>query len=209
MLVSPKKLAISHFDNMIKKINKAASGWNNAKISIAGEIILINSSLMAIQSYYLAVYQVYGSSLDKISRSAKKLLWASSNNSSGMPMVSWNNTILDQSNGALGLQNLRLAKQSLMARNVFILLNKMIWYGLISFITSMAYIILGPSFLLPSALGSSGVFVELLMFSNLIFGWMLLIRFRFPLCRIPFLRSLWISSLTFKIWMWIGIIFLF
>lgn len=126
VLVSPKKLAISHFDNMIKKINKAASGWNNAKISIAGEIILINSSLMAIQSYYLAVYQVSGSSLDKISRSAKKLLWASSNNSSGMPMVSWNNTILDQSNGALGLQNLRLAKQSLMARNVFILLNKMI-----------------------------------------------------------------------------------
>lgn len=48
-------------------------------------------------------------------------------------MVGWSNTTLDKPNGGLGLWNLRLAKHSLMAKNVFNLLNKddYIWVDIV------------------------------------------------------------------------------
>lgn len=94
---------------------------------------MINSSLLSLSSYYLLIYPIPDSALDKISQSARNLLWANSSNRSGMPMVGWSNTTLDKPNGGLGLWNLRLAKHSLMAKNVFNLLNKddYIWVDIV------------------------------------------------------------------------------
>lgn len=91
--------------------------WNKAKLFKAGKTILINSSIMALPTYYLSFYPIPDSALDNLSRSARKLLWANGSNGSGMPMVCWNNTTLDKAEEGLGLRNLRLAnKHSLMAK---------------------------------------------------------------------------------------------
>lgn len=59
---------------MITQVNKATSTWNEAKISRAGKVILINISIMSIPSYYLFVYPVPDTTLDKMTQSARKFL---------------------------------------------------------------------------------------------------------------------------------------
>lgn len=61
--------------------------WNNQNISSAGKIILINSVLMAIPSYQLAVYPILDSVLDRLSNLARKscgLKWQSKWHSSSL-----------------------------------------------------------------------------------------------------------------------------
>lgn len=124
VLISSKRLALSHFDNIIRKVNRACAGWKNAKIPKIGKTILINSSIMALPSYYLSVYPIPNLAIDKLSCSARKLLWANGSNGSIMSMVSWNNTTLYKAEGSLGIRNLRLAKHSWMAKNLFNFLNR-------------------------------------------------------------------------------------
>lgn len=118
---------------MVRKANRLAANWKSANISKARKAILINSSIMALPSFYLSVYPVPDSTLDKLSHLARKFLWDNGGNGSGMLMVSWNSTTLDKPEGGLGLRNLRLVKHSLVARNVLNYLNnkEFIWINII------------------------------------------------------------------------------
>lgn len=72
---------------MIDSINAAIANWNMANISKAGKIVLINSVLMATPTYYLSVYLIPDSVLNRTSQIARKFLWAKSGNQSGIPLV--------------------------------------------------------------------------------------------------------------------------
>ena len=63
---------MAHFNSLIEKVNKATANWDHAKTLRAGKATLINSTLMAIPSYYLYVYHVPDSALYKISQVARK-----------------------------------------------------------------------------------------------------------------------------------------
>lgn len=78
---------------------------------------------MVLLSYYLSVYMVPDSALNKMTQSARKLLWGNSSNRSCMPMVNLNVTMLDKPKGDFGIRNLRLAKYVLKSKNVSNLLN--------------------------------------------------------------------------------------
>lgn len=87
ILITYKRLAISCFNLMIDKINKTIGRWNRSKISKPGKVVMINSSIMVMHVYYLSVYPVPDSILDRISASARKFLWANCSNGRGIPLV--------------------------------------------------------------------------------------------------------------------------
>lgn len=97
ILISFKKLAAVCFQSMVDKVNKIVGGWNRSKLSKPGKDVLIKSILMAIPVYYLSVYPIPDYILDKISTCARKFLWASGGNSSGIPLVNWQDAMLSKS----------------------------------------------------------------------------------------------------------------
>lgn len=78
---------------------------------------------MALSVYYLSIYPILDNILDKISKCARKLLWANYGNGSGVPLVNWHDAMLDKPDGGIKFRNLRLAKISLIAKNVLNYLN--------------------------------------------------------------------------------------
>ncbi|XP_039119691.1 uncharacterized protein LOC120255989 [Dioscorea cayenensis subsp. rotundata] len=124
VLISPKRLALAQFDSMVTRLNRAVDNWGKVKLSKAGKSILINSILMSTPIYYLAVYPIPDSILAKISLIARKYLWANYDHGSGMPLVNWDTITSSRSEGGLGIRNLLKVKHSLMAKNLFNLLNK-------------------------------------------------------------------------------------
>lgn len=78
---------------------------------------------MALSVYYLSIYPILDNILDKISKCARKLLWANYGNGSGVPLVNWHDTTLTKPDEDIGIRNLRLAKTLLMTKNVLSYLN--------------------------------------------------------------------------------------
>lgn len=87
-------------------------------------MILINSVLMTIPSYTLAVYSPPDSILDKLSKIARNFLWHNDSNGSGLSLVSWNRAILDKPDRGLAIRSLRHLRTIYLAKNNFKLLNK-------------------------------------------------------------------------------------
>lgn len=87
VLISPKRLAISLFDSMINRMNMEVAEWGKTKISKADKSVIINSILMATPIYYLSVYPIPDSVITKLSRIARKFLWANCDQGNSMPLV--------------------------------------------------------------------------------------------------------------------------
>lgn len=108
---------------MVDKIDKTLKGWKPSKMSTQGKVMMINSSLMAMHVYNLFVYPVSDSILDKFFACARKFLWANCSNSSSIPLINWQKTMLDKTDRGMGIRNLRAAKISLIFKNVLNYLN--------------------------------------------------------------------------------------
>ncbi|XP_039143960.1 uncharacterized protein LOC120281070 [Dioscorea cayenensis subsp. rotundata] len=63
------------------------------------------------------------STLDQISKLARTFLWSNGSNVRCFHSIGWSVTTLKKSEGGLGLRNLRLVRHSLMAKNIFAILN--------------------------------------------------------------------------------------
>lgn len=133
VLISPKKLAISHFEFMISCINVAIADWSRANLSKAGKSVLIDSILMATPTYYMLVYPIPDSILTKFSRVARKFLWDNHEHGNDMHMVNWDILTANKSEGGLGIRNLFKVKHSLMAKNLINYLNRhnAFWVGIL------------------------------------------------------------------------------
>lgn len=56
IFISPKRLLISCFQPLLLGAANKVNFWSCQHISSEGKVILINNILMALHSYYLAVY---------------------------------------------------------------------------------------------------------------------------------------------------------
>lgn len=74
--IYPKRFNISNFNKKISKIENLINFCGNQHISQADNIILINSTLMALPSYLINVYPIPDSVLDHIAKAARKFLWS-------------------------------------------------------------------------------------------------------------------------------------
>lgn len=94
---------------------------------------MINSSLIGMHVYYLSVYLVPDNIQDKISAGARKFLWVNYSNNSDIQLVSGQNTMLNKVDGRMGIWNIRVAKISLMFKNVLNYLNSkdVLWVNLL------------------------------------------------------------------------------
>lgn len=110
-LISPRRLLVHQCHYLVNRVVSCINSWNHSKISKAGRAVLINSSLLSIPSYILSCYFVLDSTLDDISKLARKFLWNKGN------------TTLAKTKGGLGIMNLKNVKVALMAKNVFVVLN--------------------------------------------------------------------------------------
>lgn len=95
-------------------------------LSLAGRSVLINTTLFAIPIYISSVMNLPNTILDSISKLARDFLWGHGGNKRGFHSVGWALTTQSKpegEEGGLGIKNLRLVKHSLMAKNIFAILD--------------------------------------------------------------------------------------
>lgn len=95
ILISPKRLAMTHFNSMLDKVEHSISGWHHSRISLVGKSMLINSYIFSISLYYLFAYLVPDTVLEKIAKASRKYFWSKGGDRKGIPSVGWKDITLD------------------------------------------------------------------------------------------------------------------
>lgn len=133
VLMSPKKLCVSYFRPLVDRIYSTCSRWKHSKLSLATKSILMNSSLLAIPTYYLLVYPIPDSILKEISEVARNFFWHKGGYGKGIHAVSWIRITYSKIEGGLALRNLSIIKHSLKAKRVFKYLdsNDFVWVSIV------------------------------------------------------------------------------
>ena len=107
--ISPRKLHLNLFNPMVTRVSNLTTLWKHQYISQASKVVLINSFLMTIPAYYLAVNPIPCTILDNLSSLPRRFFWWKGN-TSGIPLVSWNRATFDKTEGSLAICNLRHLK---------------------------------------------------------------------------------------------------
>lgn len=123
VLITPKRLEIASFNPMISTIRHICTKWKHSKLSQVAKVILINSSILSIPTYYTSVYPIPDTVLNEINKIVRDFLWYKDNNRKGIHVVALSNLTDSKSEGGLGIKNLLVAKTSLMAKNILKFLN--------------------------------------------------------------------------------------
>lgn len=97
--------------------------WGKTEILKADKSVIINTILMATPIYYLSVYPIPDSVITKLSRIARKFLWANCDQGNSMPLVNQDTINTFKTEGGLDIKNLLKVNHTLMAKNLLNFLN--------------------------------------------------------------------------------------
>lgn len=109
---------------MVDTIHRSCGRWSNFSLFPAAKTILINSSLLSILTYCLSVYPIPDSILSVISKLMRRFFWSWDINGKGIHNVTWCYLTEGKAEGGIGIKDLSIAKQSLMAKHMFKYLNR-------------------------------------------------------------------------------------
>ena len=121
--ISPKKLHVSYFQDLVNGVSNRVKAWTWHHISPTGKIILINSVIMSLPLRYLAAFSIPKTIFDNISKVIRGFLWSKDSNRNGLSLIGLNRATMSKTKGGLAIRDLNLAKLALMSKNVFNYLN--------------------------------------------------------------------------------------
>ncbi|KAE8666141.1 hypothetical protein F3Y22_tig00112507pilonHSYRG00062 [Hibiscus syriacus] len=107
MSVMHKCATCEFFSFIIDKIKSKIHGWSVRTLSFAGRITLANFVLMAIPTYFMQTCHFPSQACQDIEKLVQHFIWSSSNQTRGIPLVSWETLTQPRHNGGLGIWRLQ------------------------------------------------------------------------------------------------------
>ncbi|XP_074266683.1 uncharacterized protein LOC141589961 [Silene latifolia] len=101
--ISAGKLAVKHYTVLIEKVIHRIRAFGAKKLSYAGRLILVNSVLTSLYSYWAAIFIIPKCVLRKIDSICRNYLWDGSSKYLRTPKVSWEKVCSPKSEGGLGI----------------------------------------------------------------------------------------------------------
>lgn len=96
--MAPKKIFEAQFKLKIYRVSYSIASWSHVNISLAGKVILINSSLQSIPLLpFLLLYLRH--CRKSISKLMRNFHWAKGGNHSDIRLMGWNTAILKKFEG--------------------------------------------------------------------------------------------------------------
>jgi mannosylglycoprotein endo-beta-mannosidase len=114
--VSSSKLHISDWVPLDEKMLRRLDGWKGSALSLGGRLILLNSSLSSIPTYYMSMHLLPKTILKRMDRTRKKFFWQRGGEKKKYHLVKWVKVTNPKQKGGLGVKDLRRMNLSLLCR---------------------------------------------------------------------------------------------
>jgi hypothetical protein len=114
--VSSSKLHVSDWVPLDEKMLRRLDGWKGSALSLGGRLILLNSSLNSIPTYYMCMHLLPKTILKRVDRTRKKFFWQGGGEKKKYHLVKWYKVTSPKSKGGLGVKDLRRMNLSRLCR---------------------------------------------------------------------------------------------
>ncbi|CAH9080569.1 unnamed protein product [Cuscuta europaea] len=112
--LAPLKISVAQYAPLLDTVNDFLSTWNTKTISYAGKLELIRSVIQGVQSFWLQVFPVPQTVLDRIVSICRIFLWGGK-----FAKVAWDDICLPKEEGGLGIHNAKIWNHALLARTLW------------------------------------------------------------------------------------------
>lgn len=104
------------FTSIVDRIRQRAANWSTRFLSRAGKLTMMKAVLTAIPTYAMSCFQLPGSLCKRIQSCLTRLWWDKSADKKDMCWLSWDKLKKPKSCGGLGLRDIHLFNQALLAK---------------------------------------------------------------------------------------------
>ncbi|KAH1241661.1 putative ribonuclease H protein [Glycine max] len=110
------RLNVCHYAPLLSKITGLIQGWNKKSLSYAGKLELIRAVIQGIVNFWMRIFPLPQSVLDRINASCRNFLWGKADIGKNKPLVAWSVVCSPKKEGGLGLFNLKDLNLALLSR---------------------------------------------------------------------------------------------
>jgi len=114
--VSPSRLHVKDWTPLVNKNAKKLSSWKGNSLSIAGRIVLINSSLSSTFIYHMSMYLLPKTTSQSLDKQRRNFLWRGNNTRKKYHLVRWEIVCKSKKKGGLGIKDIRRMNISLLCK---------------------------------------------------------------------------------------------
>jgi len=101
------RITKSQYQYVLERIGKRLAGWKTSCLSLAGRVMLIQSTIEAIPSYTMQKIRLPRSICDEVDRKVRRFLWGGTANVRKVHLVNWNSVTKPKELGGLGIRAMR------------------------------------------------------------------------------------------------------
>ena len=102
------RLTAQEWTFLIDKIEKKLQNWKGSLLSIGGRLTLLHSVLSSVPLYFLSIYKIPDTIIQKIDRIRRRFLWQGNNNGKRKySLISWQRACFAKEFGGLGILDLK------------------------------------------------------------------------------------------------------
>lgn len=114
--LSPRALVKADWWPLIERMEKKLQGWKVSALSVGGKLVLLNVALSATPTYIMLFFKIPHLVLKKLERIRRNFLWIGGANKKPCCMVRWDVVCHPMDLGGLGVRNLKMWNEALMAK---------------------------------------------------------------------------------------------
>ncbi|CAH9134267.1 unnamed protein product [Cuscuta epithymum] len=112
--LAPLKISVAQFAPLIDTVTDYINAWNTKTLSYAGKLELIRAVMQGVQSFWLGIFPVPRTIIDRIVSLCRIFLWGGK-----YAKVAWDDVCLPKQEGGLGIKNARIWNNALLSRTLW------------------------------------------------------------------------------------------
>ncbi|GMJ00001.1 hypothetical protein HRI_003669300 [Hibiscus trionum] len=104
------------WDPVVSKFDASLANWKANNLSISGRLVLIKSVLSALPIYYMSLFKMPASIVQKLNSRMANFLWGETGSSKKIHWLNWQQVCKPLSSGGLGIRNLATQNRVLLSK---------------------------------------------------------------------------------------------
>ncbi|XP_062103556.1 uncharacterized protein LOC133814638 [Humulus lupulus] len=122
--ICAKRISAKECDILLEKMTIRIRSWSTRNLSYAGRVILVNSVLMSIHTYWAQIMILPSKLLHQINSICRHFLWKGMADSTSSGQVSWDEVCRSKAEGGLGFRRIKDWNEAAIGKYVWAITSK-------------------------------------------------------------------------------------